>query len=64
MSRLRQELSREREALRELQDSREDVELLCGELEKERGMRAELTRQVRNKMRDKDGTDVNGEKIK
>merc|ERR1719422_1410967 len=41
VSRLRSELNKEREAVRELQESREDIELLCGELEKERGLRAE-----------------------
>ncbi|RUS85459.1 hypothetical protein EGW08_006792 [Elysia chlorotica] len=46
LSRLREELSKERAALRDLEESREDVQLLCGELEKERSLRAELTRKV------------------
>ena len=46
LGRLREELSKERAALRDLEESKEDVQLLCGELEKERSLRAELTRKV------------------
>ncbi|KAH9492500.1 hypothetical protein Btru_025998, partial [Bulinus truncatus] len=46
MVRLREELFKEREVVKDLQESEQDIQLLCAELDKERNLTTELTKKL------------------